>query len=535
MLGIKKQLLNIVKERKLKYYGHIKRHQTVQRITLEGKVEGKRSRGKQRLKWEDNIKGCRYLLEVYHYAIPIYEAIITLFVLANFSLATFMDPGIIPKAVNENDDRDDDFNIPMYKNVEINGITVRMKWCVTCQFYRPPRCSHCSVCNSCIEVTGKFRGGYNPFSRGCCQNICYALCGPQYPKYEGRKISSNNVEVRAPAVPLNSHSSYQPGKDCQVKVYMDNNASNGIRGMAASSSYNRMCPKSEFSDSEITMDNLVMDNGRQSQSQDCDPSPPVMPRLNGSKSNLFDGSYEQSPCSTTNVYTYPSRKSPGTSAAPISSVHSTCVHNNPIHYTCSRVEMPPADNHRYCDLPSNSSHHSTINPNRKYASESELLSQQAHQPSYPNRIYNQTADNIRNLAYSHPDAETPYRPYANPEPSNSSYIHSSPNSPPNSYNSQTVPYSDLNSETYQQADIDHRQPGTRRPMSFVKALEMSDSVGMGRIDPSRTAHHESPRRYQPSQSYSEMSQPSQKQYYHHAPDGENDRTSSYERNYEISV
>ncbi|KAG1714964.1 Protein capicua [Nymphon striatum] len=57
MLGIKKQLLNIVKERKLKYYGHIKRHQTVQRTTLEGKVEGKRSRGKQRLKWEDNIKG----------------------------------------------------------------------------------------------------------------------------------------------------------------------------------------------------------------------------------------------------------------------------------------------------------------------------------------------------------------------------------------------------------------------------------------------------------------------------------------------
>ncbi|KAM8743839.1 palmitoyltransferase ZDHHC8B isoform 2-T2 [Acanthopagrus schlegelii] len=222
-------------------------------------------------------------------AVPPCCAVLFLFVLANFTMATFMDAGVLPIA-NEDEDKDDEFRAPLYKNVDVKGVQVRMKWCASCHFYRPPRCSHCSVCDHCVEdfdhhcpwvnncigrrnyryfflflvsltfhmigvftfgliyvlhhmdelwklhctvtlvvisisglflipvlgltgfhlylvsrgrttneqVTGKFQGGVNPFTRGCCNNLEYLVCSPISPGYTARPCKKSVIHIQPP-------------------------------------------------------------------------------------------------------------------------------------------------------------------------------------------------------------------------------------------------------------------------------------------------------------------------------------------------
>ena len=59
----RRTFLTAVKRQKLKYFGHIGRSEGLENIILEGKIEGKRSRGRQRTKWSDkSVRSCVFFL-----------------------------------------------------------------------------------------------------------------------------------------------------------------------------------------------------------------------------------------------------------------------------------------------------------------------------------------------------------------------------------------------------------------------------------------------------------------------------------------
>ncbi|KAM0882811.1 hypothetical protein ACQ4PT_032045 [Festuca glaucescens] len=80
-------------------------------------------------------------------------------------LTSGRDPGIIPRNTRPPDPEDIQLDnmaspmarapssgaLPPTRDVYVNGMMVKVKYCHTCMLYRPPRCSHCSVCNNCVD------------------------------------------------------------------------------------------------------------------------------------------------------------------------------------------------------------------------------------------------------------------------------------------------------------------------------------------------------------------------------------------------
>ena len=79
----------------------------------------------------------------------IIDILLFLLTLIFFLTASLSDPGIIPR------------NPPLQdgtyrkkplrsQDIIISGNLSALKYCETCNIYRPPRCSHCSICDNCV-------------------------------------------------------------------------------------------------------------------------------------------------------------------------------------------------------------------------------------------------------------------------------------------------------------------------------------------------------------------------------------------------
>ncbi|XP_047625808.1 palmitoyltransferase ZDHHC14 isoform X4 [Phacochoerus africanus] len=204
---------------------------------------------------------CPYLAVKITPAIPVVGGILFFFVMGTLLRTSFSDPGVLPRATpDEAADLERQIDIangtssggyrppPRTKEVIINGQTVKLKYCFTCKIFRPPRASHCSLCDNCVgtvleavvcffsvwsivglsgfhtylissnqttneDIKGSWsnkRGkeNYNPYSYGnIFTNCCVALCGPISPSLIDRR-GYIQPDTPQPAAPSNGMAAY---------------------------------------------------------------------------------------------------------------------------------------------------------------------------------------------------------------------------------------------------------------------------------------------------------------------------------------
>lgn len=82
------------------------------------------------------------------------QSVLGALILIAFILASFVNPGIVPRCDTVPKELSvnyfDPHNKPMPRFLQINNITVKQKFCNTCNIFRPPRSKHCQFCDNCV-------------------------------------------------------------------------------------------------------------------------------------------------------------------------------------------------------------------------------------------------------------------------------------------------------------------------------------------------------------------------------------------------
>ncbi|TVU50716.1 hypothetical protein EJB05_02103 [Eragrostis curvula] len=146
-----------------------------------------------------------------HRAAVVIVILTTIMDLVFLFMTSTRDPGIVPRNTRAPPEADEllGSNTPSMdwssgrtprmrfrrtKDVIVNGFTVKVKFCETCLRYRPPRSSHCSICNNCVQ---KF-DHHCPWVGQCIGLTTYENFRYHYDKKENpyrKSIAENFAEV----------------------------------------------------------------------------------------------------------------------------------------------------------------------------------------------------------------------------------------------------------------------------------------------------------------------------------------------------
>lgn len=106
---------------------------------------------------------CPFLAARVSPAVPAASAALALLTLAALLRTALSDPGIIPRAAPAEaaalepgalgalGATDAARPPPRAREVLVRGRPVKLKYCFTCKMFRPPRASHCSLCDNCVD------------------------------------------------------------------------------------------------------------------------------------------------------------------------------------------------------------------------------------------------------------------------------------------------------------------------------------------------------------------------------------------------